>query len=83
MQMLIAARMAVQRWQSNPKLSGEPCFALFSEEPVLHCAPFRHQLVATMPDGYVFAIHAQDILDLLDEDPKIAIARAQLESRWH
>lgn len=83
MQMVIAARMAVQRWKSNPELAGEACFALFNEEPELKAAPFRHQIIATTPDGYLFAIHAQDILDLLEEEPEVAIARLKLEAQWH
>jgi hypothetical protein len=84
-QIFLMAQMAIKHWQSHPNTPGEPCFAIFRSEKIPTNAPFRYKLIETRPDLYIYAIHAQDILNLfpeLVENPKIADARAVLIKQW-
>jgi hypothetical protein len=81
--MVTAARRTVQIWKSNPDLTGEPSFIVFSDKKMDENAPFRFYLLEITPDGLTYAIHAHDILTLAGEEkPEIAAARAELIKQW-
>jgi hypothetical protein len=83
--MIIAARMAVQRWAANPKLQGDPNFVLAADSPVQPPVPFRHFFLEKVDGQYLYAVHAQDVLDLLgiSEEPlEVRTARSQLAAQW-
>ena len=64
-QLKAAARKAIERWadESKPKLSGEPCFKVVGDKPLIAVFPIRWLCMGRHGDSCVWWIHAQDILD--------------------
>lgn len=62
-ELIAAAREAIERWNSNPKMAGEPRFMLIKNRAILGDFPIPYKCLGFDGGKFIYSVCAQATLD--------------------